>query len=45
MLEANWEIQVPGAPYRDWGEAWQPIFVGRWHPDVGLAVGGGIDLK
>ncbi len=45
MLEANWEIQVPGAPYRDWGEAWQPIFVGRWHPDLGLAVGGGIDLK
>ncbi len=45
VLEANWEIQVPGAPYRDWGAAWQPIFVGRWHPDLGLAVGGGMDLK
>ncbi len=45
VLEANWEIQVPGAPYRDWGEAWQPIFTGKWHPDLGLAIGGGLDLK
>jgi len=45
MLEANWEIQVPGAPYRDWGQAWQPIFAARWHPDLGMALGGGLDLK
>lgn len=44
VAQANFEIQVPGAPYRDWGSTMQPVFVGRWHRDLGLAVGGGIDL-
>jgi hypothetical protein len=45
MLGANFEIQVPGAPYRDWGTELAPVFVGRYHFDLGLALGGGIDLK
>ncbi len=45
VLEANWKLQVPGAPYRDWGVAYQPIFFGKWHPDLGLALGGGVDMK
>jgi hypothetical protein len=45
MIEANWEIAVPGMPYRDWGHDVQPLFVGRWHQDLGLALGGGLDLK
>ncbi len=45
MLEANWEIQTPGSPYRDWGRNVQPIFILRYHFDLGLALGGGIDIK
>lgn len=44
-MAANFEIQVPGTPYRDWGRVVQPIFVGHWHPDLGLAIGGGLEIK